>query len=137
MKGWLTLAATALLAGCATSPIPAEQADQVPDERLMLHQETPTGPYGTLTVTRDTGITGSACNARLSIDGELAAEIAVGETASFFLSPGEHVLGVITGVGLCPERLKETAATIIEGEAKRYRISLDLNGSIDLSRTAF
>lgn len=137
MRVWLlAMVSVFLLTACATSPVPVEQAAPIPQARLFGLQERPSESYGTMQVTRDSGATGSACNVRLRVDGVKVAEFAPGETGTFYLVPGEHVLGVITGVGLCPNRLKENAAVIVEGETKRYRISIDGNGALDIARTA-
>ncbi|MBS8267200.1 hypothetical protein DYI26_00425 [Halomonas litopenaei] len=137
MKGWLSLAAAALLTGCATSPIPAEQADQVPDSRLFGLQSVPASPYATVQVTRDSGINFSMCNVSLHVDGKKVAEFEPEETASFYVAPGDSVLGITTGGGICASLVQELGADLESGETKRYRISMDASGSLDLSRTAF
>jgi len=123
-----------LLAGCSTTPIPSESADPVPAERLYANQQKSDGD-ATLVVTRDNGFVGSACNTRLMIDGRLVAEIGEGETAKFYIPAGDIILGVSTGV--CGGGLKEREAKLSAGKVKKYRISIDRTGSMDLSPTAY
>lgn len=120
------------LAGCATTPIPAEQADPVPASRLFAFQS-PSGGQAMIVVTRDTGFTGGACNTKLSIDGRLAAEIGPGETAKFYVSPGERMLSASS----CGSGLKEREANAQSGGTKQFRISIDSAMSLDLSPTAY
>jgi len=132
----LVLAAASLLSGCATSPVPSSEADPVPVSRLSGFQEHPNGAFGTLVVTRDTGITGSACNTVLYIDGQKSAEIAAGETARFYVGVGERIIGV-NSTALCGGGLKERSFVLDSGTTKKYRISIDTSMSMDLSPTAF
>ncbi|NNJ15576.1 DUF2846 domain-containing protein [Pseudomonas putida CSV86] len=120
------------VAGCATSPIPAEQADPVPSSRLFAFQS-PSKDQAVIVVTRDTGFTGGGCNTKVSIDGRRAAEIGPGETAKFYVSPGERMLSASS----CGSGLKERETTIQPGGTKRFRISIDSAMSLDLSPTAY
>ncbi|MDH4565942.1 hypothetical protein E8E95_04560 [Pseudomonas sp. BN414] len=122
------------LVGCATSPISAEQADQVPSDRLYSYQTSSDGP-ARLVVTRDTGFTGSACNTRVLIDGRLAALIGPGETAAFYVPAGGFILAA-EGNAACYTGLKEREVVIESGKTKRYRISIDTSFSMDISPTA-
>ncbi|MGQ7247599.1 hypothetical protein ACUN9Y_09690 [Halomonas sp. V046] len=137
MKGAIALCAAVMLTGCATSPVPAEQADQVPSERLYGLQNQPKTPHATVQITRDSGVNFSMCNASVHIDGKKVAELEPSETASFYVDPGERVLGITTGGGICANLMQELESSLKEGERKRYRISMDASGSLDLSRTAF
>ena len=121
-----------LLAGCATSPVPAEKADPVPSSRLYAYQA-PVSGQATLIITRDKGFTGSGCNTKISIDGQRAASIASGESAKFYLAAGEHMISASS----CGSGLKEREVSIAPGATKRYRISIDSSMSMDLSPTSF
>ncbi|WP_071554131.1 hypothetical protein [Pseudomonas frederiksbergensis] len=124
--------AVALLAGCATSPVPSNEADPVPTSRLFSYQKPTTG-YSTLIVTRDKGFVGSGCNTTVSIDGRKSAEIGSGETAKFFVPSGDHIVSASS----CGSGLKEREASIKSGSTKRFRISIDSAMSMDLSPTSF
>lgn len=125
------------LAGCSTSPISAEQADPVPSSRLYGFQSRISAGDGVLTVTRDTGFTGSACNVRIAVNNRLVAEIGSGETASFYLKPDTYIVSLDPGA-MCGGGLKEREVVISGKAQKRYRVSADLNGAgYDLTPTAF
>ncbi|WP_445572076.1 hypothetical protein [Pseudomonas sp. E102] len=122
--------AVALLAGCATSPVPSSEADPVPSSRLFAFQA-PTPGGATLVVTRDKGFVGGGCNTAVSIDGRRAAEIGTGETAKFRVTPGEHIVSASS----CGSGLKERETEIKAGSTKKFRISIDSSMSMDLSPT--
>ena len=120
----------ALLAGCASSPVPSSQADPVPSTRLFAYQAAVPGD-SFLVVTRDKGFVGSGCNGTVSIDGVRAAEVGSGETAKFRVTPGEHIVSAST----CGSGLKERETSIKPGATKKFRISVDSAMSLDLSPT--
>jgi hypothetical protein len=122
--------AVALLSGCASSPTPPSEADQVSSSRLYAYQ-THTNGDSTIVVTRDKGLIGGACNATVSIDGRKSAEIGTGETARFSVSPGEHIVSMEA----CGSGLKERETTTKSGGTKKFRISIDSAMSMDLSPT--
>lgn len=122
--------AIALLAGCATSPVPSSEAEPVPLSRLFAYQA-PTQGDSTLIVTRDKGFVGGGCNTAVSIDGRRAAEIGTGESAKFRVTPGEHIVSASS----CGSGLKERETSIKAGSTKKFRISIDSAMSMDLSPT--
>lgn len=132
MKFIVGALAVVLLAGCATSPVPADKADPVPSSRLFSNQKPGSGD-AILIVTRDTGFVGGGCNTTVSIDGRKSAEIGAGETAKFFVPAGDHILSA----SACGSGLKEREASIKAGSTKRFRISIDSSMSMDLSPTTF
>ena len=132
MKLFVGALVVALLAGCATSPVPSDKADPVPNSRLFSNQKPGSGD-AILIVTRDTGFVGGGCNTTVSIDGRKSAEIAAGETAKFFIPAGDHILSA----SACGSGLKEREASIKAGSTKRFRISIDSSMSMDLSPTTF
>lgn len=132
MKFFVGALAVALLAGCATSPVPSEKAEPVPSSRLFSNQK-PSSGDAILIVTRDTGFVGGGCNTTVSIDGRKSAEIGAGETAKFFVQAGDHILSA----SACGSGLKEREASIKAGSTKRFRISIDSSMSMDLSPTTF
>ncbi|MFJ2527814.1 hypothetical protein [Pseudomonas helmanticensis] len=132
IQAWViaALSVSALMAGCATSPVPSSEADPVPSSRLFAFQ-TPANGDSILVVTRDTGFVGGGCNTTVSIDGRRAAEIASGETAKFRVAPGEHILSASS----CGSGLKERETNTKAGSTKKFRISIDSAMSMDLSPT--
>ncbi len=136
MGKWIAMGMALLLAGCATSPVPVGQADQVPPDRLYGLQQDPDTPHGTVQITRDSGVNFSMCTVSAHVDGTKVADFKPSETASFYVSPGEHVLGVSTGGGICANLVQEIESSIGVDENKRYRIYMDASGTLGISRTA-
>jgi hypothetical protein len=130
MRFFVGAVAVALLAGCATSPIPSSEAEPVPSSRLFAFQSQAQGD-SVLVVTRDKGFVGGGCNTTLSIDGRRAAEIGSGETAKVRVAPGEHIVSASS----CGSGLKERETNIKAGSTKKFRISIDSAMSMDLSPT--
>lgn len=132
MKLIIGVLAVALLAGCATSPIPSDKADPVPASRLLANQTQREGD-AVLIITRDTGFVGGGCNTTISIDGHRSAEIGPGETAKFYVPAGDHIVSATS----CGSGLKEREASLKSGGTKRFRISIDSAMSMDLSPTTY
>lgn len=130
-----TLVATAI-AGCSTTPVTSSRAISVPPERITAFQEKTTQATATLVVTRDEGYVGSLCYLAFSIDKVLAARFEVGETARFFVEPGEHLLTVIgDGKGMCGFGDSGTTreSLLRANETKYFRLLI--NGSADIQRS--
>jgi hypothetical protein len=124
--------AVALLAGCSTSPTPLNEAESVPSSRLHAY----TAPNESkLVVTRDSGLYGSGVNYSIYIDGQLAADFASGERATFGLRAGKHVLGIRPSTTF-GGTIHESEIEIKPGEMVRRRISLD-GGGFYLTPTAY
>ncbi|WP_433739003.1 hypothetical protein [Pseudomonas putida] len=122
--------AIALLAGCASSAIPVNQAEPVPQDELYAFQSKPAGESGKITVVRDTGMVGSGCDIVVYIDGRKAAKIGTGQRASFYLPPGTPSIGVgLAGSGLCAgAAIRTIPASVQNGKESLYRISGDMSG---------
>lgn len=82
------------LAGCATTPTPITEAINTPEERIYF-KSTQGQPSAMVVFIRDQGFTGSGVYKHLSIDGEKAAAIDVGEKVTLLIPAGEHVFGVM------------------------------------------
>ncbi|MCO7515694.1 hypothetical protein NJF44_10775 [Pseudomonas guariconensis] len=119
-----------LLAGCATSAVPVQQADPVPRDELYAFQSKPADGGGTLTVVRDSGALGSGCDIVVYIDGKKSAKVGPGQRATFYLPPGQPNLGIgLSGSGLCGGMAVRSIAGRVEaGRESVYRISGDMNG---------
>ena len=136
MRLILCFFALCILTGCATSPIPAERAKRVPSDRLLAYQNKPDEAYGTVIVTRDTGVTGAGCKMYVYIDGTHAASLWSGETARFYLPVGNRIIGVNTPM-YCGGGLKEHQQLVGAKQNHRLRISTDTSFVIDIAPTAF
>ncbi|WP_460156294.1 hypothetical protein [Pseudomonas sp. S2_H10] len=132
MKLFVGALAVAVLAGCVTSPVPADKADPVPKGRLFAFSEKSDAQ---LLVTRDSGLYGSGCNYRLYIDGTLAAEFASGEVAMFGVKAGKHILGLKPSAACGGWGLVERELDVKAGDTVRRRITLS-GDNFDISPTA-
>lgn len=130
-----------LIGGCSTTPQALSEAKKAPSNRLYSHQQKPNADAGTIVVTRDAGVLGSACYSYLAINGEMSARLDVGETAAFYVPPGETLLKVgrdPMGKGLCGLESKawtQRETTIRPHETKYFRLTTDTNGKSDIQRT--
>ncbi|WP_296228596.1 hypothetical protein [Ralstonia sp. UBA689] len=116
-----------LVAACATSSVSPREAATVPQDRLFAYQASSEQPGGRVTVTRDDGFAGRGCLLGFYVDGKLAGSFEAGETARFFLPPGEYVLGAgfPKGRGFCAMHggeLRELSAEFAVGQERYYRM---------------
>lgn len=128
---------TLSVCGCATTPITARYADDVPASRLMQEaplQERPN--TGRLIVTRDGGFMGSACAYVLYLDGTPVARVRGGERVLLYVDPGAHILSTHAS-GICGGGTAEVEATVQMHQAKRYRIASGQDGTLTIMPTAF
>ena len=125
------------LSACATTPITARYADDVPASRLMQEaplQERPN--TGRLIVTRDGGFMGSACAYVLYLDGTPVARVRGGERILLYVDPGAHILSTHAS-GICGGGIAEVETTVQINQAKRYRIASGQDGTLTIMPTAF
>lgn len=142
-KFLLAVASAIALAGCvsATTPVAPANSSQTPVDRVLAFQVKTTDTSGEVTVIRDAGFHGSACYYAVSINGIIAARLAVGERATFYVPPGEVLLRAGRdpyGRALCgggQHEWTQREAVIRQGEQKTYRMSMDVNGKMDIQRT--
>lgn len=136
-----TLVVTVFMGGCTTTSVPLAQAKPVPKERIFAYQENIPEPHGTLIVTRDKGLTGSACLIDLVIDFKTAAKLDTAETVNFILPTGMHSIEATTGntnTGICSLSPVYSGLdlSIHNDETKMYRIVSELYGGLRLIRVA-
>lgn len=130
-----------VLAGCSTTQQTLSDAKKTPTSRLYAYQEIANQNTGTIVVTRDIGALGSACYSYLAINGEMSARLDVGETATFYVAPGETLLKVgrdPMGKGLCGFESKawtQRETIIRPRETKYFRLTTDTHGKSDIQRT--
>ena len=89
----LVLLSLAALVGCATTSLPIAELKNVPPDRIAWKESASEGA-ATLLIARDSGFTGSAATAMVSIDGLAAAEIEAQELARLRASPGRRTVSV-------------------------------------------
>jgi len=119
-----------LLVGCATSPMSARDADQVPSDELYAFQSKTAGTTSRIIVVRDGGFVGSGCDLVFYIDGRRAAKIGPGQRASFYVEPGAVNLGTgLAESGLCASAaIRTISANLKPGAESQFRISGDMSG---------
>ncbi|MDH0745300.1 hypothetical protein N5D61_02940 [Pseudomonas sp. GD03842] len=122
--------AVALLAGCSSNPISLRDAKQAPADKVFAFQSAPVGAAGKITVLRDGGVNGSACDFVVYVDGKKSAELGSGEKASFLVSAGTHNVGAgVSGVGLCSgQAIRTFAVNVTSSNDSTVRLSSDMTG---------
>ena len=127
----LLLAATA---GCATSPVSEFDARPAPANQVMAFKNNAPGS-GALSITRDSGHTGSLCAVGVFVNGRVAALLYPSETVALYVPAGQVVIGAAyQGEGICgmgADR-QERDVTVTGGKAKKYRISTSAGGILDV-----
>lgn len=140
-KAFLAGALLVVLAGCATTPVPISTAKQAPPDRILAYQSAGSDKSATLTVIRDEGFIGGGCLYAIYLNRTLAARLEVAEFARFSIEPGEVLIRVARdpyGRGLCGLDLDNWTQreTILKpGEHKTFRLSIDMNGKLDVHRS--
>jgi hypothetical protein len=134
--------ASIVLVGCATTPVAPSAATQVPGDRLLAFQERTADATAVLVITRDAGFPGSACYFAVTLNGTLAARLDTGETARFYMTPGEIRMRVgrdPMGRGLCGLGLDaqwtQRETVVRQEETKHFRLLIDANGKTDIQRS--
>ena len=140
MKGILCVGIVAgALTACGTSPVLISEATVVPAERIFIQTPHAEKGWPKITVVRDSGFRASGCDFGFYLDGKVAAHLAVAERVSFYVAPGEHILGAASvGRGLCAldgDQRREIATSLVSGDSKVYRISFRSEGGIAIEPT--
>lgn len=122
--------AVAVLAGCSSNAITIKQTTPASPDEVYAYQAKPSGPSGRVTVMREGGAYGAACDVVVYVNDKRAAKLGTSERATFHLPVGKATVGVgLTDSGLCGGAEVRTipADVPLNGE-KLYRISSDING---------
>ena len=130
------------LASCHTTPVPLEEADPVPPDRLLAYQFPSEKTTATIEVIRDRGSIGADCHIGVFLNYQLAARIDPGERARFVIEPGTTTVGAgrdPRGEELCATdqgNVSYVETTLATGETKRFRVSTSEFGRILISPIA-
>lgn len=138
MRPAFTALALAFLSACATTPQSSETAKAVPPERVYAKQltEAKTGK-GILIITRDVGMMGMACAAKIYIEGERIADLRIGERIMLYLDPGEYIVGVSQQGGICGGGTDQTEAKVTLEKTARLRVAAGQSGDLKIEPSAF
>jgi len=115
-----------VLAGCATSPVKLEKAQDVPTNRRLSgfrFLAAPSRDAAKIIVVRDSGVLGFAAKAKLLVDGAPIATFVPGERLTFYLRRGDHILAVVPQPQLMGA-LTENSFSISQGRDYYFRISI-------------
>lgn len=127
--------------GCATTPVPLSAARRAPPERVLAYQTGGGETSATLTIVRDEGYLGSGCYYAVYINRIFAARLDVAEYARFLVEPGEVLIRVgrdPQGKALCAadqDNWTQRETVLRAGEQKAFRMSIDVNGKLDVHRS--
>ncbi len=128
MRTLFTVTTLALLSGCASPPTVGE-AVPAPATRLLAYQVEDKGRDAAVTVVREGAFQAGHCYFGIYIDGKLVARLDNNEKASFYLKPGQKLIGVGSdpqGAGVCSSNSgfrREVATRVEAGEKQTFRIS--------------
>lgn len=119
-----------LSAGCGTVAQPIDTATEVEPSKLYAFQNPSDERSAEVAVVRDRGMNGAACDVAIYVNGQLGAYMSQGALSRFYVPAGPITLGVgPPDKGLCSGAAVRTIETTAkEGQARYYRISLDVGG---------
>lgn len=134
MRSILAVLSLLALSGCASYQ--SEEVQPVPTDRLLAYQQ-PGKDSVKIEVTRDVGYIGGGCLVAFTIDHQIAARIGKGESASFHVPVGKHVVGIIgdkDGEGLCSKAMlrRELLVPLEPGGNNVFRIVSDNRTGFDI-----
>lgn len=115
------------IAGCATSPIPTEDAQPVPSERVFRNNQLPSEGAAWTVFVRDVGLNQAGAYLHLFINGKKAASLNPGEKVEFVLPPGEYIFGVKPTDPFGGYTLNTIDQELKPGKRYFYRIATDGN----------
>ena len=127
-----------LCIACSTSPVPLNEARDVPKNQFFAKHPPCLEKEGQLSVVRDSGYTGSLCLVNFSVNKKVMATLGTGEKATFCVPAGELVLSYSwTPVerGWCNSTDAINREALIDrGQKKVYRMLNTFDGRIDIER---
>lgn len=134
MRSILAILPLLVLSGCASYQ--GDEVHPVPADRLLAYQQ-PGKDSVKVDVSRDVGYLGGGCYVAVTIDHEVAARIGKGESASFHVPAGKHVVGIIgdkDGDGLCSKAMlrRELLVSLEPGQDNAFRINSDNRSGFDI-----
>ena len=122
------------LAGCATSPIGADNAK--PGMVVQNPWLSASPGTGEVLFVRDKGYMGSACAEKIYVDTQEVAELRTGQRVSVYLPPGEHVAGVKPS-SICAGGSAALSINVVAGGHQMYRVARQQSGDLKIEPSAF
>lgn len=135
-KAFVLLPILLVVTACATTPVASQNANPTPASRLYADQSESTSK-APVQITRDKGLFGAMCGVVVSIDGQKVAKMAHGETARFYVAPGQHIVGADMTGGICNAGTRETQIQAQAGQTAKLRISTGGGGDMEIAPTAY
>lgn len=130
---YLPFLAIILLTGCSTTPT-TQEAARAPTAVQAPELLQPTPGTGQVAVLRDRGYHGSGCLQQVKVDGRTVATLDSGEGVTLHLAPGQRLLQVESGHGICQNVSLSAEPVVSVGSRAVYRISLSSDGAMRLTR---
>jgi hypothetical protein len=136
MKLTTALITAAVLAGCASTPMTADQAVSVPVERVLDRSLLVAQPgHGRVTVLREKDFGGAICDNRVFVDARPVADLRTGEKLVIYLPPGDHIFGL--SPGYCGGSLIELSGTVRADKPIALRTGVGASSGRYFQPTAF
>src|SRR5262245_13593758 len=132
MRGTIIIIIT-LLAGCATTPTSSRDASAIPASKHIAYTE-PNKTTAPVLIIRDSCFMGSACDTKVTVNGQLTAYLGSGEKVTLHIPTGEVIIG-IEASGICAGGLQEKRVSLIPGKMTYLRIGYDTSGALNLNST--
>ncbi len=137
MKMQILFFSIVLLAGCSSTPISTDSAENVPKERI--YKDAPTAfksNSGVIIVKRDPGLRGALCSDQVLLNGRPVADILPSEKIVLYVERGKHIISRRPN-GICIGGLTEVAAIVENGTQAVIRIGYGAEGDVWINETAF
>lgn len=118
--------ASALLAGCATTPASSQSAASVPQERIFdqSYLKPDARRSELVTVIRDNGYMGSGLQMIFKVNASPVAAFKTGEKVEIYLAPGKYVFVAEGKPNPFSEAPGESEVEVISGQMNKFRLRL-------------
>ena len=135
LKVFMAIAVVLILTGCSTTPISFDKAIPVPHNKIYDKSFISSDKEKEkIMIIRDQGLFGSGCTHTIFINNKKSFDLGYGQALMVALEPGNHVLRLESGVGICPDTSISESTYLKLGEPQTFRVSISSNGQIMLSR---
>lgn len=134
---YVSIVSGLIFSGCATTQTSSNSIKTVSEDRIYSKEffnktEERNIPF---TISRDSGILGTACNQRVYVNNKKVFALKSGEQATIYLKPEEYELRVdLAASSFCPYAQVEETVNLEPNSQPKYRISsaMSVNESLKL-----